>query len=70
MKKLSNIEEMVYIGIYSFIKKHHYSPSVRDLCQMLDRSPATIHKHLKDLKKKEFIDYKEKQSRTIIIKER
>ena len=65
---LSKVEENVFVCIDKYIRKHGYSPSVRDICRELDRSVSTIHFHLKKLKEKGFIEYEEKVSRTIRIK--
>ncbi len=58
----------VYIAIDNFIKKHGYSPSVRELCKITKKSsPGTIYIHLKKLKKDGYITYIENKSRTIRI---
>lgn len=68
MNSISESESLVLISISEFIKENDYSPSVRDIAYDLDKSVSTIHFHLKRLKEKGFIDYKEKVSRTIRIK--
>lgn len=61
----------VYIAIKNYINKVGYGPTIRELCEMTGKSsPATIHSHLKSLKKKGYITYENGKSRTIrIIKE-
>lgn len=68
MNSLSESESLVLISISEFIKENDYNPSVRDIACDLEKSVSTIHFHLKRLKEKGFIDYKEKVSRTIRIK--
>lgn len=68
MKGISNEQLEILEAIDDYIKASGYSPSVRDLCEMTGRnSPATIHYHLKNLKKLGYIDYDAKLSRTIRI---
>lgn len=66
--KLTRTEEAIFLLIDDFIKKNKYSPTIRELCDMLGgRSTATVQKHLVNMKLKGFINYQEKQSRTITI---
>ena len=65
---MTKTEQLVLEKILDFINENEYPPSVRELCNMMGvSSPATIHHHLKNMKKKGIIDYKEKASRTIKI---
>ena len=58
----------VYKVVKEFIQKNGYSPSVREICDILDySSPATAEAHLKKLKEKGYITYVENRSRTIRI---
>ena len=61
----------VYKTVKDFIEKNGYSPSVREICNILGyNSPATAETHLKKLKEKGYITFIENRSRTIrIIKE-
>lgn len=61
----------VYKVVKEFIEKNGYSPSVREICDILGySSPATAETHLQKLKDKGYITFIEKRSRTIrIIKE-
>ena len=58
----------IYDAIESFINLNGYSPSIRELCDLVGlSSPATMFVHLKKMKAKGYIDYQEKQSRTIVL---
>lgn len=61
----------VYFAIKSYIEEKHISPTIRELCEIVGKSsPATIHYHLKNLKRDGYIDYDETKRRTIrIVKE-
>lgn len=66
--RLTRTEEDIFLLIDDFIRKNKYSPSIRELCDLLGgRSTCTVQKHLKNMKAKGFIDFQEKQSRTISI---
>lgn len=61
----------LYDAIKECLDKYHYSPTVRELCRMLGgKSTGTILPALRLLRKKGYIDYEDRKSRTIrIIKE-
>ena len=68
MEKLSKKQEFVLDKIKLFIKKNGYNPSIRELCFLTNiNSPATIHFHLKNLKRKGYIDYSYNKNRTIKV---
>jgi len=68
MKKLTKKQRIVLDFIKDFMLDNGYAPSVREIGIGLNlSSPATIHGYLKRLKEKDYIDYKENKSRTIII---
>ena len=71
MGRLSEEQKEILQAIINYIDENKYSPSVRELCKITGRaSTATIHHHMKHLKDKGYIDYKENKNRTIrIIKE-
>ena len=71
MNKLTDKQIEVLVNIKNFTNEHGYSPTVRELAELLNvSSPATIHTHLKILVNKGYITYVPKSSRTIrIIKE-
>ena len=61
-------QQIMLNTIKNFIREHGYCPSVRELGELLGlKSTATIHYGLKQLKKKGYIDYIPKKSRTIRI---
>ena len=56
--------------IKEYIDKYGFSPSIRELCVLYGcNSPATMAKHLKQLRDLGMIDFVDKKSRTIRIKE-
>lgn len=66
--KLTTKQTEVYNLIKKFIKEKGYSPTIRELCKILElNSSASIHRHLKILKQKGYITYEEGKSRTIKI---
>ena len=66
--KLTKTEEKIYYIIDNFIKENKYSPSIRELCDILGgRSTATVQKHLVNMKLKGFINYEYGKNRTIVI---
>ena len=68
MERLSEEQQEILESIDEYINANGYSPSIRDLCEITGRnSPATIHYHLKKLKKLGYINYNEKECRTIRI---
>ena len=64
-------QRITYLAIKSYINKVGYSPTVRELCKMTNKSsPATVQAHLKKLKEKGYISIEKNKMRTIkIIKE-
>ncbi len=71
MNNLTKKQAQLLECINYFIKKHGYSPTVRELCKLCElSSTATIHVHLKNLVDKGYITYIPNASRTIrVIKE-
>jgi repressor LexA len=68
---LTQSQKRIYVVIKDFINKNGYSPTVREIGSIAGiSSPGTIHGHLKRIKDKGFITFKEGKNRTIrIIKE-
>ena len=65
---LNDKELIVYETIYDFINKNDYSPTIRELCKILNyKSTKTIYNYLNKLKEKNFISFNNKRKRTIII---
>ena len=72
MNKLTDKQLEVLIYIKEFISMKGFSPTVRELAELINvSSPATVHTHLKHLVNKGYITYQPKTSRTIrVIKEK
>lgn len=61
-------EKEVLQALKDYIEKYGYAPSFRELGTIMGiSSSATISHHLVNLKKKGYIDYANKKSRTIKI---
>lgn len=68
MIELTEKQRELYETIKEFIDEHTYSPTVRELMEILGKkSPGTIHPGLKILKRKGYIDYQYNLNRTIKI---
>lgn len=68
MIELTEKQRELYETIKEFIDEHTYSPTVRELCELMGKkSPGTIHPGLKILKRKGYIDYEYNRNRTIRI---
>lgn len=68
MERLTEKQEKLFNAIKEYIKEHDYSPSIRDLCKMVNvKSSATVFVSLKILKRKGYIDYEEMARRTIKV---
>ena len=68
MEKLTDKQEIVLDIIKGYIQEHGYSPTIREFCEIVGvNSPATMHYHLKRLKKKGYIDYIFNRNRTIRV---
>ena len=68
MKELTERQKEVLDIIKEFKNEHCYSPSVREICEMLHlKSPRTVSVHLKKLKDKGYITYVPNTNRTIRI---
>jgi repressor LexA len=66
--ELTEKQKELYDTIKDFIDEHTYSPTVRELMEILGKkSPGTIHPGLKILKEKGYIDYQYNRNRTIRI---
>ena len=66
--RLTKRDKVVYSAIAEFIKENKYPPSVRELCELTDRtSTATISATLRSLERKGYITTKKGANRTIRI---
>ena len=63
-------EFIIYESIKKYIKENYEPPTVREICELAGlSSPATVHKHLKNMKAKGYIDYTPKKKRSLEVKE-
>ena len=61
-------QKKIYNSIKKYIEENYEAPSIREICEMSGlSSPATVHKHLKNMKNKGYIDYEPKKKRSIRI---
>ena len=68
MRDLTEKQQELYNAIKDFIDEHTYSPTIRELMEILGKkSPGTIHPCFKELKRKGYIDYQYNRNRTIRI---
>ncbi len=69
MEDLTDKQKECLIIVNTFIKEKGYSPTVREIAKELgNNSPATTLHHLKELRRKGYITWIEKQNRTIRVK--
>lgn len=65
---MTKAEEKIYQVIDNFIKENKYSPSIREICDLLGgRNVATVFVHLKKMRNKGYINYIDGKNRTIVI---
>lgn len=58
----------LYNAIEKFIKEKGYSPTIRELCKIVNNnSSATVFTKLRKIKNKGYIIFDEKKSRTIRV---
>ncbi len=68
MNDLTDKQKECLIIINLLIEKRGYAPTVREIGKEMNvNSPATVFTHLKKLKQKGYITWKEKQNRTLKI---
>lgn len=67
MEDLTSKQKEVYEFIKKYIKNYNYSPSIRDISLIFERSVGSIYPMLKRLKKKGYITFGEGKARTIKI---
>lgn len=68
MEKLTRKQEEVLTEIKKFIAKKGYSPSVRELCELLNlSSTATVFVHMKHLTNKGYIKQVDNKFRTLEV---
>ena len=57
----------IYRAIKSYMNKEGKSPSMKDLSLMVNKNTGTIFYNLKKLRKSGYIDYQDKEARSIKI---
>lgn len=68
MEDLTRVQKRVYYIIKDFIDKNGFSPTIREIGELNGNdSPATPLFHIRALKEKGYIDYKEGKGRTIRV---
>lgn len=68
MEKLTKKQEQALTCIKKFIAKNGYSPSVREVCEMMDlSSTATVFVHMKHLMEKGYLKQTENKFRTLEV---
>lgn len=68
MERLTESQQQIYSSIKKYIAENKISPSVRELCYINGlSSPATMKYYLNILKKKGYITFRERTSRSIVV---
>lgn len=68
MNDLTQKQKEVLEYITRFKEVNQYSPSIREIAQGTYTGSTPVHTIIEELKSKGYIDYKPKQSRTIVVK--
>lgn len=65
-QNLTKKQELVLNYIKQYIAIHNYPPAIRDICEGLNlNSPATVHTHIENLKKKGYLKTSTSKNRAI-----
>ena len=65
---MTNKQKIIYEVINNFIEENGYSPTIRELCDLVGlSSTATMWVHLRKMKAKGVLTFKEGFSRTIVL---
>lgn len=67
MEKLTKKQQELYDFIKNYINNYGYSPTIREIANVFQKSTGTIHPLLKRIREKGYITFEEKKSRTIKI---
>lgn len=70
MKRLNNLtvkQKMVLEAIEYFINNNHYSPTIRELAELLNSDPHAVFEKLMQLERKGYISTANGKARTIKI---
>ncbi len=56
MQELTDRQSVVLLIIREFCRQHGYSPTIRQLCELVGASsPSTVHQHVVALRRKGFL---------------
>ena len=68
MAELTEKQSDIFEYIKRFVLENQYPPSVREIASGVGlKSSSTVHKHLMNLKQKGYINWKQDNTRTIVI---
>lgn len=68
MNKLTFSQKIILECIKSYIKTYNVSPTLSELCEISNlKTKSTVHKHLKNLRDKGYIEIIPKTKRGIIL---
>ncbi len=67
MEDLTTKQKEVYEFIKKYINNYNYSPTIREISSLFEKSVGTIYPMLKRLKSKGYITFEEGKARTIKI---
>lgn len=67
MEDLTTKQKEVYEFIKKYIDNYNYSPTIREISSLFEKSVGTIYPMLKRLKSKGYITFEEGKARTIKI---
>lgn len=65
---MSKRQLQIYEYIKGYIKKHQYSPTIKEITDAVDlKSTSTTHGHIERMRKQGYIDFINMRSRTLQI---
>lgn len=67
---LTKKQAVVFEALRDMIAENGYAPTLRELGRRIEKSHATVHKHLFTLSHKGFIDWEPEMPRGIVLTER
>lgn len=70
VREMTFSQQIIYECIREYIEENEEPPTIREICVLAElSSPATVHKHLKNLKEKGYIYYEPRKRRGIRVME-
>ena len=67
---MTSPQQIIYECIKKYIEENEEAPTIREICELAGlSSTASVHKNLKILKRKGYIDYEPRVKKSIRIKE-